>query len=181
VARVSLVIVLAEDERTQRLIYRYLQLLNYAGRDIRFEPLPGGQGSGEAWVRTRYPQDVRAYRARAARAESSLVAAIDADVGDVGRRIRQLDESLTAEGLSQRTAGERIVHLIPKRNIETWIFNLNSRPVDEETDFSRAAGVDEMITSAARTLFEWTRLNAIIPPHCVPSLRLAIEELKRLE
>jgi hypothetical protein len=180
VARVSQVIVLVEDERQQRFVRSYLRQLNYTTHDIRVDPLPSGRGSGEAWVRTRYPQAVRAYRARAARARTALVVAIDADSAHISHRSRQLEESLATEGLSHRNAGERVVHLIPKRNIETWILNLNGHPVDEETDFSREA-VDDLIVSAANALFEWTRPNAIIPPHCASSLRSAIDELKRLE
>jgi hypothetical protein len=102
-------------------------------------------------VRTRYAPAVKAYRARAARAQTSLVVAIDADTEDVARRTRQLEDSLAAEELSSRSNTERIVHLIPKRNIETWILNLNGNPVDEETDFRRAPGIESQIGSAAQT------------------------------
>jgi hypothetical protein len=106
---------------------------------------------------------------------------IDADAGDVAHRARQFEESLATESMSRRAEGERIIHLIPKRNVETWILNLNGHHVDEETDYSRHAGIDDLIVSAAQTLFEWTRPNGVIPSHCVPSLRLAIDELGRLE
>jgi hypothetical protein len=106
---------------------------------------------------------------------------IDADAGDVSRRFRQLRDGLTQEGLERRSPEERIVHLIPRRNIETWILNLNDNPVDEETDFHHAPGVDDLIDSAAQTLFEWTRPNAVIPSFCLPSLRFAIPEIRRLE
>jgi hypothetical protein len=96
-------------------------------------------------------------------------------------RTRQFEECLAAEGLSPRTSRERIVHLIPKRNIETWILNLNGHTVDEETDFSRYAAIDDLMVPAAQTLFEWTRPNAVPAPYCVPSLRWAINELRRLE
>jgi hypothetical protein len=148
VARVSQVIVLVEDERHQRFVRAYLQQLSFTPHDIRLEPLPSGRGSGEAWVRTRYASAVRAYRARAARAQTALVVAIDADTGEGARRARQLEESLGAEG---------------------------------ETDFRHAAGVEDQIATAAETLFEWVRLNAVIPQHCLPSLRAAIPELRRLE
>jgi hypothetical protein len=181
VARVSQVIVLAEDERQQRFVRYYLRKLSYTAHDIRLEPLSSGRGSGEAWVRTRYPPAVEAYRARSGRAQTSLVVAIDADTRDITRRARQLEESLASEGRSPRAPEERIAHLIPRRNIETWILNLNGNPVDEETDFHHAPGVDDLIDSAAQTLFEWTRPNAAIPAFCVPSLRFAIPEIRRLE
>jgi hypothetical protein len=124
---------------------------------------------------------VKAYRVREAKARSSLVVAIDADTGDLSRRSRQLRESLDAERLPARTERERIVHLVPKRNIETWILNLNGGQVDEETDFRRAPGIDDQIANAASTFFDWSRPNAAVPDHCVPSLRAAIPEIRRLE
>jgi hypothetical protein len=181
VARVSQVIVLAEDERQQRFVRYYLRKLSYTTHDIRLEPLPAGRGSGEASVRTRYSPAVKAYRARSARAQTSLVVAIDADTGDIAHRAGQLEERLVSEGQSLRTGEERIIHLIPRRNIETWILNLNGNSVDEDTDFRHAPAVDHLIDSAAKTFFEWTRPNAAIPAFCVPSLRFAIPEIRRLE
>jgi hypothetical protein len=173
--------VLVEDECHRRFVRSYLQQLNYTNHDIRVEPLASGRGSGEAWVRARYAPAVKAYRTCASRAQTSLVVAIDADTGDVARRARQLQEGLDAEGLSERTDRERIVHLIPRRNIETWILNLNGNPVDEDTDFRHTVGIGDQIVAAAATLFKWTRSKTTVPSHCVPSLRLAIPEIRRLE
>ncbi len=106
---------------------------------------------------------------------------IDADTEQVARRVRQLDEALTAEDLPRRGDQETVVHLIPKRNIETWILNLNGEQVDEDADHHDTPGIDEQINTAARTLFELTRPNAVIPDICVPSLRSGITELKRIE
>jgi hypothetical protein len=172
--------VLVEDQNQQRFVLRYLKRLGYKPKDIRFEPLTSG-GSGEQWVRTRYALNVQAYRARSAKAESSLVVAIDADTDEVARRTRQLEETLAAEGLSPRTDREKIVHLIPRRNIETWILNLNGERVDEETDYRHRPGVEDQFAAAAATFFDWTRPNALVPPFGVASLRAAIPEIKRLE
>jgi hypothetical protein len=108
------------------------------------------------------------------------VVIIDADLGDLDRRLRQLQSGLARAHLEPRTSEEKIVHLIPKRNIETWILNLNGSEIDEETDY-RHQRVDDLILPAARSMFEWTRRNALVPPHCVPSLRSAIPEIARLE
>src|ERR1017187_1711563 len=95
-SRASRVIVLAEDERHQRFVRRYLGELGYSNRDVRFEPLPVGRGCGEQWVREHYAAVVRAYRSRVRtkRASTALVVVIDADKGDVARRLRQFEESL---------------------------------------------------------------------------------------
>jgi hypothetical protein len=182
VSRPSLVIVLAEDQRHQRFAYRYLQELpEYQARDIRFEPLPAGRGSGERWVLKHYPKNVSACRARAARAETALVVVIDADNGDRNRRVRQLELALQEAHLGQRGDGERIAHMIPRRNIETWILCLNGHHVDEDTDYSARGDIDAMIPTAATVFFQWTRPAYALPEHCVQSLRSTIPEVRRLE
>jgi hypothetical protein len=132
-------------------------------------------------VRERYAKTVGAYRSRASRAETALIVAIDADTGDSDRRLRQLQEALVQAELAPRTHQERIVHLIPKWNIETWILNLNGRNVDEDTDYRREQRMDEQIANAASTFFDWSRPNATPPAQCVPSLLSAIPEVRRLE
>ena len=177
-SRVSQIIGLAEDERHQRFVRRYLYRLDLQ-RVTRFEPLPSGKGCGEKWVRERYAESVRGLRKR--HAHTVLIVVIDADTGDTNRRLRQLEGALSSKRMLPRSAEEKIIHLIPKRNIETWILNLNGNQADEETDFRHAPGIDERIEFAAQTFFEWTRPNAPIPAFCVPSLRIAIPEIGRLE
>jgi hypothetical protein len=168
----SLVIVLAEDERHQRFIRNYLLRLNYPARTIRNEPLPAGRGAGEQWVRERYSKAVQAYRARAARTQTALIVVIDADKHEVRHRLQQLPTPLD---------GERIVRLIPKRNIETWILCLTGTDVDEETDYRHHPDIDQKIKPAAIEFFQWSRPNAAPPERCVPSLSSAIPEVRRLE
>jgi len=181
VGRPSQVIVLAEDARHQRFVRRYLEQLRSSRHDIRLEDLPAGRGCGEQWVRERYARAVAAYRARFARAETALIVAIDADNGDVNRRLLQLQQALIQAGLPPRAADERIVHFIPKWSVETWILCLNGRDVDENTNYRQEHGIDDQIATAATTLFEWGRANATPPVRCVPSLLSAIPEVRRLE
>jgi len=173
--RPSQAVVLVEDERQQRFVRRYLMRLGFSAHDIRFEPLPAGRGSGAQWVVDRYTGAVTAYRSRSARAETVLVVAIDADDGSVARRQQQLRDRAV------RTADERIAYLIPKWSIETWILCLCGATVDENQSYRRESGVDERIAPAAAALFQWSRPNAVPPPHCIPCLREAIPEVRRLE
>ena len=178
----SLVTVLAEDARHQRLVRRYLYRLGYQSHEIRDLPLPSGRGCGEQWVRERYATEVKAFRSRSARAKTALIVAIDADKGDVDRRVRQLRESLELPGLSARGEDEEIVHLIPRRSVETWILCLSGETVDEFEDYSQQ-NVDPLIPRSAQTLFEWTRANATPRSEfvLVPSLNAAISEARRRE
>jgi hypothetical protein len=178
-SRPSWAIVLAEDRRQQTFVRRYLQR-KYPQIQIRNEPLPAGRAAGEQWVRQRYAKNIAAYRTRAARAETALVVAIDADTADVDYRVAQLRNALGA-GQLPRAPEERITHLIPKRNIETWILCLNGHDVDEATDYRHEHGIDDQTKSAAETLFDWSRENFTIPPGCVPSLQAAIPEIRRLD
>jgi hypothetical protein len=177
----SQIIAIVEDQRQRNFVLRYLQRLGYSLRAIRFELSPRGQGAAEQWVRQQYPKNVQAYRFRAARAETALIVMIDADRSEVQQRGGQFQEMLTLGGMPTRRAAERIVHLIPKRHIETWILCLAGTEVDEETDYHHHFNIDEQIKPSAEEFFQWSRNNAEIPQHCVDSLRAAIPEVRRLE
>jgi hypothetical protein len=110
-----------------------------------------------------------------------MVVAIDADSGDVERRLRQLREAMIAAELSLRGDSEAIVHLIPKRTIETWVLCLCGTNVDEDTDYRGEPGIDQQIVTAAGEFYQWSRPNAELPSRCVPSLSSAIPEIRRLE
>jgi hypothetical protein len=180
VGRPSQIIVLAEDRRHQRFVQKYMERLGHSQHDFYFEDLPSGRGCGEQWVRMRYANAVEAYRQRSSRAQTALVVAIDANGGDMERRLRQLQDALARADLSPRRDDEKIVHLIPRRNIETWVLCLNGRNVDENSDYTRERDIDQQFQRAAATLFEWSRQHALPAPHCVPSLHAAIPEVRRL-
>lgn len=181
--RPSLAIILAEDDAHDLFIRRYLSRLNLGlrEREITTEPFPEGRGCGEQWVRTQYARVVKKYRWRSSKSRTVLVVLIDADKGDVNRRLHQLEDGLKQENLEARKLQECIVHFVPKRSIETWVLYLNGHSVDEDTDYSGRRGVEAQTSTAADTFFDWTRPNAPVPSHCVPSLYAAIPEAQRLE
>ncbi len=172
---------LAEDKRHQSLIRRYLYRAGFGLREIRFTELPSGRGCGEQWVRDHYVREVRAFRARSSKATTALIVAVDADVLDVIERAAQLQFALSNGKLDPRAPGERIAHLIPKRNVETWLLCLTGQTVDELTDYKRRAGLDVLAKPAAETLFEWSRDNAVASRYSIPSLQIAISEVRRLD
>ncbi len=178
----SQVVVLAEDGRHQQFVRKYLDRLGYRVRNIRFEPLPAGSGSGEKFVRENYARAVKEYRARSAKAQSARVVVIDADADAVEHRQRQLRERLTVSGMKPREDGDRIAQWIPRRAIETWVLCLAGMQVNEDADYRHDAAVDAMsVTAAAERFHAWTRRGFELPPHCVPSLRAAIPEARRIE
>ena len=178
-AKPSLVIVLAEDGRHQNFVRRYLTKRGYRRHEIRFVELPSGRGCGEQWVRARYATAVRDCRRR--QAVTALIVAIDSDTVEVARRSQQLEAALLEADLHARGREEKIVHLIPKRTIETWILCLHGEQVNEESDYRLRRDVDQKIGAAAITFFEWSRPTAMIPLQCVLSLVAAVPEVRRLD
>jgi hypothetical protein len=174
------VVVLAEDARHQKFVRKYLYRVGYQPRTIEFEPPASGRGSGEQWVRERYARTVLAYRARAKRAKTGLIVVIDADKGGVVSRIQQFQDSLREGKISARRDNEPVVHLVPRRNIETWILCLTGSQVDEETDYHRQPQLDAQIATAAIAFFDGARPNTNRPGSWIPSLLAAIPEVQRL-
>ena len=75
-----------------------------------------------------------------------------------------------------------IIHLIPKWSIETWVLCLTDAEVVEEKSYRHDHRINpETVQTAAKVLFAWTRPNAHIPDNCVPSLRLALPEVRKFE
>lgn len=175
----SRIIVLVEDQEQQRFVRKFLYRSGFRIHEIRFEPLPAG-GSGEQWVRARYAPRVRDYRRRSASADTALIVVIDADTHPVTYRENQLQKELTRADLNQRERQEKIVHWIPRRNIETWILCLVNQAVEEETDYSQNPTIGKEIPAAAKAFYEWTRPHTQLPDHCIPSLRTAVPEAQRL-
>lgn len=182
-ARPSQVIVLVEDRLQQQFMLRYLRRAGIEQHAMRFVSYPAGAGSGEQWVREQFASEVLAYRVRRARAETILIAVIDADTLLVQERLAQLDRSLDdaqADGI--QPDAEQIARLVPKRNIETWVLCLNNAEVDEETDYKRTRNDwPNLIRPGIETLYSWTRPNAQLSAGCLPSLRLGVAELRRLD
>jgi len=129
----------------------------------------------------RYGAAVKAYRWRSKRAATALVVVIDADKGDVARRLRQCDESLESADEPAREGADKITHFVPKRSIETWILFLTGREVDEDSDYSREAIGGDQIRASAVAFHGWTRPNAPTPKRSISSLLAAVPEARRLE
>lgn len=137
-SKASQIVVLCEDRLQEVFVCHFLkQGWGKKNRDIRVVPYPhgGSGGAGEKHVRDKYPDQLRAYRARSARAKTILIAVIDADTGTVQEHNGELDEACNAAQPSivgVRQTDEAVVHVIPKRHIETWLAYLDTGSVDED-------------------------------------------------
>jgi len=179
--RIAQIVLLVEDTNQENLLRRYLQQCGHDNRNMRIQKSPGGQGSGEQFVREGYATEVRTVRSQLRRTKACLIAMIDADSGSVEERRRQFERVLQDAKEPARGASEPILNLVPKRNVETWILCLNSEKVDELSDYRHDRRVSPAsIKQAATALFSRTRPNAEIPGTCVPSLQDCLPEFARV-
>ena len=130
--RVSIVL-LCEDSQQEAFVRRFLKGTGWETREIRVEKSPGAKGSAEQWVRENFPKELVEYRRRKARAASALIAVIDADTRSVQQRHNEFKEACSEKNMPFRNDDDSIAIIVPKRNIETWVYYLEGNAVDEDT------------------------------------------------
>lgn len=160
-ARRVQVVVLCEDDQHERFLLHLLKARG-SGSPVRFRKSPAGKGSAEQWVREQYPTEVRAHRAKASYLSVALLTITDADALSVQQRKQSLEKELAQTGQQPRTNTEKIIVLVPKRSIETWIHHLNGNVVDEETGYGNKS--PEECKLAAQALLQHCRRQACCPP-----------------
>jgi hypothetical protein len=182
----SLVYVLVEDQRQKQFIYRFLSVAGLNSHQMTIEVSPSGRGSAEGWVRENFPRQVGKCRARNARASTGMFVLIDADAKTVQERLDALDQALVNAGqIPIDRKVDPIARLIPKRNVETWIFFLSLEGiavplVDEVQDYKHNKKTEQwsaLIPAAATTLYAWTKSSAKLPVNLIDSLRQGIDEI----
>ena len=94
----------------------------------------------------------------------------------------QLADELVAAELTLRAANEKIIHLVPCRNIETWIEYLKdiTKAIDETKNYPRLTGRERACQAAVEEMARLCKSNQPLPANCPASLAAAIAELKRL-
>jgi hypothetical protein len=175
-------VILCEDLQAQVFIRRALLRRGVESRRIRLVDLPSGSGAGEQYVRKQYPGEVEAHRSQVTHMAAALVVHIDADPGyTVAERHRQLAEALAEGGLAPRQPEERIGHLVPKRNMETWIhFYLDRAQVDEETEYAKYPSNESACWPAAER-FSDEAAQRRAPEGAPPSLVQGLAEFWRVQ
>ena len=167
---------LCEDSQTDTFARRFLRHRKFRGRDIRTLPLPHGTGSGEQWVRQRYPVELWAIRAVQ---NAYLIVVTDAEIGSTQARRAQLKAECEREGIPRRREDDRVLVIVPRRNIETWLAYLEGKDVDESSSYPRLSRKGDCAAHAERLhemCHEAQRLREPAPP----SLREACVEYRKL-
>lgn len=167
----SKMVIVCEDSQHRVFVYRLLKAFGLHRR-IRIEVAQEGRGAADQWVRQRYPEEVAAYRR--ATMSVGLITVIDADENTVRSRRQELNDVLVSNGLDRRKSEERICLLIPKRNIETWIYALRGKDVNE-TDTYRKLDKESECQPAVDQLVRFIRNDC--PKQLISSLRRGCREL----
>ncbi len=170
--------VLCEDKQHQTFIRQLLSRLGVNTRDCHFEPLPAG-GSGEQYVRDNYPRLVKVHRSKAYQDDIGLAVMIDADTMEVRERKAELDDALIAEHPPKRQADEAVAIFVPRRNIETWIWNLRGESVNETDAYPKLDRESKSKDSVERLVEVLRNAPDSLRPLCA-SLQDGCEELERL-
>lgn len=164
-------VVVCEDSQQRVFTYRLLKVFGLHRR-LRVEVAQEGRGAADQWVRETYPDEVAAYRR--SHMAVGLVTAIDADENSVRFRYRQLNEELDANDLDRRKNDEQICILVPKRNIETWIYALSGHDVNETETYPKLEK-ESNCQSAIEQLVKYLREGW--PSNLIPSLQRGCREL----
>jgi hypothetical protein len=178
----SNVVILAEDQEHQNLVWHYLKkcpLYKKAMRKVRKVALPGNRMSGSQYVREQFPIQVAACRGR--HAKTLLIVITDADNLSVAEREQTLHRELSQHNFDAVGTDEPIILFVPKWQVETWVKCLLGEIVredDKDTDKPRVTANE--IISASQTLYEWARPNAEIGAACVDSLRSVLPRWHRI-
>ncbi|MGD0012273.1 MAG: hypothetical protein ABSE93_27510 [Terriglobia bacterium] len=192
--RIANIVILVEDVEQQNLLFRFLERCDHSVtyRRCRFErAAKRSGGSGEQFVRNRYPAEVKEHRSRVGKGVSALLAVmVDADRETTQDRASQLSAALEAAGKDcppkeqycyrRREEKELIIVLIPKRHVETWIRALLGNQVDEVMDYTRPTPTAKDIKDAAAKLHEWTRRGANQGTTSPASLTASLPEWRKI-
>jgi hypothetical protein len=172
-------VILGED--TQHLVFarRFLIEIGLANnREITVLPTAAGQGSGEQWVRERFPAELKAVRRRSTSQRVALLVLIDGDTQTPAERNQQLSKACVARAIAPPNPTDPVAVFVPRRNIDTWIRFLAGTAVNE-TDSYRALDRERECRESVRTLAGACRERQL--PAGVPSsLREACDEFNRI-
>jgi hypothetical protein len=94
----------------------------------RAQTVAAGLGSGEQRVRERYPVELKALRKKGGE-KACLVVMIDGD------NLSARERRATLEERGSRAFDEKVLIIVPRRNLETWFAWLDGERVDEQTNY----------------------------------------------
>lgn len=168
------IVLLCEDLQTNMFVRQFLMRRfgrRFLRRSVMTEPLAAGRGSGEQLVRERFPRVLEKIRNRRG---IDLIVVVDADVGSTEDRRRQLERACAQQGIDPVRSLDRVMIVIPRRNIETWFHYLGGQEVDETTQYprlQRAADCKPLADRLHEMCHRRQRLTEPAPPSLIEACR----------
>lgn len=177
--KVSVVIV-SEDIQQSAFIRRYLERRGFERQRLTELTNPGGEGSGEQFVRQTLVREVKSYRQKSSYGHGgiALVGMIDADAYSIPERIDQLNRELEAEGLGRLQPNEKIAIFVPERNIETWLRYAEGEEIESGVVYPKRSQQRSCRYEVERFVNEICRNGP--PTDAPPSILHACEQLARI-
>jgi hypothetical protein len=172
------IMILCEDRQQEVFARYFFKNRGFTGL-FRAKICPPSSQSGEQYVRTQYPVEVKAYRQNRNRVSIGLVVIIDADTSTVQDRLDWLARTLVEDSQQNRQSDEAIAIFVPKRNIETWIHYLQGKTVNEEEAYSKFHNSEASCKGDVENLAQQCYSQSL-PNNAPESLQLACGELQRL-
>lgn len=182
------ILVLCEDLQAQVFIEDALETIDPALlHRLRVLPYPQGGSCGSQFVRDYYPTVVKERRiGQRLNRTSGCRAIVHVDVDNstpegrtVEDRRRELVKACRTRAVDPPNLEEPVAHLIPRRNIETWIrFLLTGEPVKEHIDYGHLPRESKAQPAAAR--FANHARAATEPVNAPPSLLTALPEFRKV-
>ena len=172
------IVILCEDRQQEVFARHFLKKRGFTGL-FRTKICPPGSQSGEQYVRTQYPMEVKAYRQNKNRVSIGLVVLIDADTGTLQERLNQLASILDEDAQDKRRSHEAIAIFVPKRNIETWIHYLQGETVNEEDAYAKYEKNETVCKTYVENLADRC-YSQNLPEDAPRSLQAACRELQRI-
>lgn len=175
-------VILCEDKSHADFVRKVCEAWGH--RPVRVEIAPSGDGSGEQWVRLRYPGEVKKLRSHGDE-RVGLVATTDGDRFGVDGRKRSLAAALRESGATERHDQERIAIAVPTWSIETWFAWLcGLEDINEakkyKNDSAYRAAVEQRLISPTKAARAWLQQPRDDEPEHVPSLADGRREMERL-
>ena len=166
--------VLCEGSSDAAFIRRFLAKRGFDAKKVTVCEYPAGEGCGEKFVCTRYPQELKELRRWKNR---GLIVMSDADTKSTADRKRELNAACDAAGVPARKPGEPVLLAIPKRNSETWYKHLHGAAASEceGKEFKKSDNHD-FARAAADRLDAWCFERQRLPAPTLPSLLDVCEE-----
>ncbi len=172
------IVLLCEDSQHEAFARRFLSKVGWTIRDIRVEKAPKGSGSGEQFIRNRFPIEVKAFRSQKHHVSIALLVMMDGDQKGVEGRLNELDNACRERDIPPRSSDERVLVFVPTWRIETWLAYLEGEAVDEtKRDYPRLRRKRDC-RQHAETLVSMCQNNMLRQP-APSSLVAACEEYNR--